>query len=121
MGTPAQNRAAKINADRHRTPRIVRVLSDGGGNIRVQFDRKMDQRFPANVSMKLFDGDSGTFWEFTGNWTWFDEYNLSTDDVTNTGSYTGPTFLVVLNPGNVRAQGRYVLQNRERCERVEPA
>lgn len=124
MATPAQNRAAKINADRHRTPRILSVTADpGGGSMNITFDRDMDTVLPltVNTTFRIFVPDENLWYEFeSGGYVWENPRTLALNSVTQDGEYDGDELFVRYMTGNVSAKGRaHRLLNGERCDRVE--
>lgn len=123
MPSRAQNRAVQLNANRRRTPRILKSEWDNtGNNITIYFDRKMDQRAPANVNILVCDGVNNRQVEFAGNIIWVSApERLSSDDMTSEQAYTGPSFVVIRDAGNLRALARFNLDNGERCDRMEIA
>lgn len=129
MATPATIVALLNAARRRRTPRLVRVEADVApdGSLQVTFDRPMDA-VPAGGGMstdvravfRLFDGVNGdiiTYGEDPGN-EWTDDRTLSLAESDRSSGYVGPTYCVYLG-GNIKALGRFFLDNRSRTDAVE--
>lgn len=103
---------------RRRKPSIVLYIQDQDTGVQVQFDRTMDE-LQDTCLFRTCDETYGVLeWSDA---TWVDErrLNLSSSTVID------PVFVgarrVIYMSGDIRAQGRYRLPVRERCDRVEDA
>lgn len=103
---------------------MARAEWDAGDmNIAVFFNEKMDTRPPTtNVVIRVFDGVNSQVVTYGPNaniaWATSPE-RLSSDDVTSTAAYTGPSHVEIIVAGNVRAYRRFTLPNGSRTHRVD--
>lgn len=105
-------------AKRRRTPRIARVVQDGTTSITVTFDRPMDQTKDTSLIRTCDEVDGVVDWT---DGTWSDDRTfVSTSSDVVDGSFAGTRRAIYLS-GDLRAKGRFPVDNRERCDRVEDA
>lgn len=109
---------ASVNAARRRrTPRMVRVEQDGTTTLTVVFDREMDQT-QTDALIRTCDSVNGVV-DWTGG-TWSDGRTFVSTTSNSVTTFTGTRRAVYLS-GSLRATGRYRVDLRDRCDRVEDA
>lgn len=121
MATDAVNVALHNAANRRRTPRIKKVLQEATANLTIIFDRPMDV-LAEDFVIRTFDPATGIVdWTPQVTTGWVDERTLNTDQSNVVDpSCTGPQYAIYLR-GNLRAKGRFRVDNYERCDAVENA
>lgn len=117
MPTSPRDVALFNAAKRRRTPRIARVVQDGTTSLTVIFDRSMDETKTTSLIRTCGAVNGVVDWT---DGTWSDDRTFVSTSSSVVDGFAGTRRAIYLS-GDLRAKGRFTVDNRERCDRVEDA